>query len=60
MAMPSLSVLDMMRVAKTYEYELTEKECKTFRSRIYSINKDGIRKYRTMREGNILVVWRMK
>lgn len=57
---PSLSVLDSMQVAKTYEYEMDDKEAKTFRARLYAINKDGIRRYRTMRDGPYLVVWRMK
>lgn len=41
-------------------YELTDKEMNKTRARIYAINKDAIRRYRTMREGALLFVWRIK
>lgn len=42
------------------EYELSDKETKTLRGRIYAINKDGLVRYRTMREGPYVIVWRIK
>lgn len=47
--------------AQAGEYELSDKEVKTLRSRIYSLNKDNAagRRWRTMREGNLLIVWRI-
>jgi hypothetical protein len=52
--------VDSLRRAATVELDLNEKETKTLRSRIYAINKDGIRKYRTIREAGMLVIWRIK
>lgn len=46
--------------AVTGEFELTEKETRRLRGRIYAINKDGICRYRTLRDGPILMVWRIK
>lgn len=55
---------DIMRipVARAGEYELSEKEIKLVRSRIYSLNKNNAAgwRWRTMRDGNILLVWRIK
>lgn len=54
-------ILSISRAASG-EYELTDKECKTLRSRIYSINKHnhaGFR-FRTLREGRLLMVWRIR
>lgn len=47
--------------AKTGEYDLSEKEMKQVRTRIYSINKNNAanRRYRTMRDGSLLIVWRI-
>lgn len=57
---PSQDQIDSIPKALCGEFELNEKEAQTLRSRLYSINKDGIRRYRTMRDGPYLVVWRMK
>ena len=51
--------VDSLRKANTLELELNEKETRTLRSRLYAINKDGIRKYRTIRERGMLVIWRI-
>jgi hypothetical protein len=48
-----------LRKANTLELELNDKETRTLRSRLYAINKDGIRKYRTIRERGMLVIWRI-
>jgi hypothetical protein len=47
-------------IAQSGEYELSDKETKRLRSRIYGINKDGIRRYRTLRDGRYVIVWRLK
>ncbi len=57
---PSLAEIELVPLSRGAEYELTDKETKTLRSRIYAINRDGIRRYRTMREGAITTVWRVK
>jgi hypothetical protein len=55
---------DIMRIplARHGEFELTDKEVKTLRSRIYALNKDnaGGRRWRTMRDGTLLMVWRIR
>lgn len=48
-------------LSKATEYEVNMKECKMIRSRIYSINKNNAanRRYRTLYEHGILMVWRI-
>lgn len=58
--LPTIKEIEQLRVAKHGEYELTDKETRTLRSRLYAINKDGIRKYRTMRDAPYIYVWRLK
>lgn len=58
--LPSLKEIERLSVAKHGEYELSDKETRTLRSRIYAINKDGIRRYRTMRDAPYTYVWRLK
>jgi hypothetical protein len=57
---PTDSQLMKMPKARAAEYELSDKETKTLRTRLYAINKDGICRFRIFRDGNILVVWRFK
>lgn len=57
---PSQTQIDSIPLARGTEFQMTEKEMKTFRSRIYSINKEGIRKYRTVRCMDYLMVWRIE
>jgi hypothetical protein len=47
--------------ANTGEFELSDAEAKTLRSRIYSLNKDNAAgwRWRTMRDGRFLLVWRI-
>jgi hypothetical protein len=52
--------LDKITAAYMAEFELSEKETKEARREIYRINKDGIRKFRTMRDGPLLLIWRIK
>lgn len=60
MAMPSVADLKRMRVAKYEEYEMSNKEVERFRRLLYSINKQGQYRFRTMRDEGILIVWRFK
>lgn len=58
---PSNNDLLNISLSKATEYEVNMKECKTIRSRIYSINKNNAanRRYRTLYERGILMVWRI-
>jgi len=57
---PSESELIALPVAYAGEFELSEAEVKQTRRLIYSINKQGMFRYRTLREGTLLNVWRIK
>lgn len=54
---------DIWRIpkARAGEFELSEQETKTLRSRIYALNKNNAagRRWRTLREGSLLLVWRI-
>lgn len=58
---PSNNDLLNISLSKATEYEVNMKECKTIRGRIYSINKNNVanRRYRTLYEHGILMVWRI-
>lgn len=58
---PSNNDLLNISLSKATEYEVNLKECKTIRGRIYSLNKNNAagRRYRTLYEGGILMVWRI-
>jgi hypothetical protein len=58
--MPSVTDLHSLPIARSGEFELSDKETKQTRRLIYSINKQGKFRYRTMREGRFLQVWRLK
>lgn len=60
MAIPTRAIIDQIPLAKAGEYELSEREARTLRTRLYAINKDGIRRYRTVRDGPHILVWRIK
>jgi hypothetical protein len=57
---PSVWDLERMPVAHSGEFELSDFETKQTRRLIYSINKQGRFRYRTLREGRFLQVWRIK
>lgn len=57
---PNESDIRSIPLAKAGEYDLTPKEVRKTRQLIYGINKDGIRRYRTMLDGGLLMVWRIK
>lgn len=58
---PTLDTIESIPRASCGEYELTDKEAKTLRSRIYSLNKNNARgwRWRTMRDGSYIIVWRI-
>lgn len=60
--MPSEQDILGIPLAKSGEYELSDIECKRLRSRIYAINKDNAAgwRFRTIREGTLLLVWRIR
>jgi hypothetical protein len=55
------SIMGLPRAAQG-EYEVSDREARIIRSRIYECNKEHPRgyKFRTLREGNLLLVWRIK
>lgn len=59
--MPSDQQLMAIPKARAGEYELNDKQCKQLRSRIYGLNKNNAagRRLRTMRDGRLLLVWRI-
>lgn len=59
--MPSLGEIEAIPLARAGEYELSDKEVRRLRSRIYSVNANNAagRRYRTLRDGPLLLVWRI-
>jgi hypothetical protein len=57
---PTMAELEMIPLATAGEFELNEKETRQMRAEIYKINKDGIRRFRTLRDGPMIMVWRIK
>jgi len=59
---PSATVAGILSIPLTTsgEFELNDTECAKLRRLVYGINKDAIRRYRTLRDGTILLVWRIK
>lgn len=59
--MPTTEEILGIAKAASGEYELSDRECKLVRQRIYKLNKDNAAgwKWRTMREAPYLLVWRI-
>lgn len=57
---PSEAQINTIPLARCGTFELSDKECANTRRFLYGINKDGVRRYRTTREGSLLFVWRIK
>jgi hypothetical protein len=57
---PTAEELATIPLASACKFELSEKEAKQMRSEIYKINRDGIRRFHTMRDGPFIMVWRIK
>jgi len=58
--LPTVVDLAAIPLSTSGEFELNEKEVRQTRYLIYSINKQGMFRYRTMRDGRYLQVWRIK
>jgi hypothetical protein len=58
--LPTEAQLNEINVVDIHEFELNDSELLTLRRHLYAVNKDGIRRYRTLREGTIVLVWRIK
>jgi hypothetical protein len=57
---PSIYDLQRLPIARSGEFDLSDREAAQTRRLIYSINKQGKFRYRTLREGSLLQVWRIK
>lgn len=62
MSLPTEDTLLAIPLARSGEYELSAREVKLTRSRIYALNKSHVHgwRWRTLREGRMLLVWRVK
>ena len=60
--LPSEADIRRIPLARAGEYELNEREVKTLRSRIYALNRENVPgwRWRTLREGPLLLVWRVR
>ena len=57
---PTVDQINSIPLAAPGVFELSDAECRRTRAFLYSINKDGIRKFRTVREAPFLFVIRWK
>lgn len=59
--MPTTADLEAIPLARAGEYELTDREVKQLRARIYDLNRTNLagRRWRTLRDGRLLLVWRI-
>lgn len=56
-----MNLIEGQREAFTGDYEVNEREAKSIRLRLYSLNKNNVAfRYRTMYEVGILRVWRFR
>jgi hypothetical protein len=58
--LPTNDELNNIPLVHVAEFELSDKETQTLRRHLYAVNKDGIRRYRTLREFKVVLVWRIK
>lgn len=58
--LPTMDELASIKLVDITEFELSDKETRQLRTHLYAINRDGIRRYRTLREGPVILVWRIK
>lgn len=56
---PTPAEIEAIPYIPVVEFELSDKETATLRRRLYSINREGLVRYRTLREGGITLVWRI-
>lgn len=59
--LPTEAELLAIPLAATGEYELTDKETKQLRSRIYALNKNNATfRWRTMRDAPYVILWKLR
>ncbi len=60
--LPDEDAIRSIPLARAGEYELSDREVKTLRSRIYALNRENAAgwRWRTLRDGPLLMVWRIK
>lgn len=58
--LPSEKEINAIPLARMAEFSLSEKEVGVLRRHLYAINRDGIRRFRTLRELDAVLVWRIK
>lgn len=58
--LPTRAELDAIPHVPVTEFELSDRETATLRRRLYAINRDGLVRYRTLREGPVVLVWRIR
>ena len=58
--LPTPDELDRIPLAQAGEFELRDKEISKLRRHLYAVNRDGIRRFRTLKEGPLVMVWRIK
>ena len=58
--LPSEEEISNIPLVHVAEFELPEDEVRTLRRHLYAVNKDGIRRFRTLREASLVLVWRIK
>ncbi len=56
---PTPAEIEAIPYIPVVEFELSDRETATLRRRLYSINREGLVRYRTLREGGITLVWRI-
>lgn len=57
---PTAEQISAIPIARHGEYQLRPQEVDKTRRLLYGINKDGVRRFRTMLDGDLLMVWRIK
>lgn len=59
--MPTNDEVFSIPLCRAGEYQLSDSEMRRLRARIYSLNRDNAagRRWRTMRQGEFLMVWRV-
>lgn len=59
---PSMAEIQAIPRATAGEYELNDREAQKLRSRLYALNKNNAFgwRWRTMRDGRYILVWRIK
>lgn len=58
--LPSNTEIDAIPLSLGVEFELSDKEMMQLRRHLYAVNRDGIRRYRTVRVDQLLMVWRIQ